>query len=77
MYELMVAEADNEKRNADRFIQLVKAHTEITELTFELVREFIEKISIGQVQKKNGQKEQEVTIVYNFIGVVPEECKEG
>jgi len=71
-----ITEADNDKQNTDRFIQMVKAHTEIEELTFELVREFIEKIVVGQAEKVDGQKKQDIRIIYNFIGVFPEECPE-
>jgi DNA invertase Pin-like site-specific DNA recombinase len=75
--QIAIAEADNEKSNTDRFIKLVKAHTEIRELTFELVREFIERIEVGQAYKnESGQRVQEIRIIYNFIGEIPEDAKE-
>ena len=45
--------------------------TEITELTPEIVREFIEKITVHQAERVDGKKSQAVEIIYNGIGVIP------
>ena len=56
--------------NADRFRRLVDKYTDITELTPELVREFIQRIEIhersGRYKKKHYT--QQVDIYFNFIG---------
>ena len=56
--------------NADRFHRLVDKYTDITELTPELVREFIQRIEIhersGRYKKKHYT--QQVDIYFNFIG---------
>ena len=56
--------------NADRFYRLVDKYTDITELTPELVREFIQRIEIhersGRYKKKHYT--QQVDIYFNFIG---------
>ncbi|WP_417084806.1 DUF4368 domain-containing protein [Evtepia gabavorous] len=56
--------------NAERFRKLVDKYTDITELTPELVREFVERIEVhersGRYKKKHYT--QQVDIYFNFIG---------
>ena len=57
--------------NVDAFIEKASRHTEITELTPELLWLFIERIDIGERPgryNRNGM--QEVRIIYRDIGVV-------
>ena len=53
---------------ADKFIELVKRHTEFTEFSASLLNEFVEKIIVHEATKVNGVREQEVEIYLNFIG---------
>ena len=53
---------------ADKFIELVKRHTEFTEFSASLLNEFVEKIIVHEATKNNGVREQEVEIYLNFIG---------
>lgn len=53
---------------ADKFIELVKRHTEFTEFSASLLNEFVEKVIVHEATKKNGVREQEVEIYLNFIG---------
>ena len=53
---------------ADKFIELVKRHTEFTEFSASLLNEFVEKIIVHEATKTNGVREQEVEIYLNFIG---------
>ena len=62
------------KENSDyitKLIRLVKKYTEITELTPQIVREFIEKVVVHQAEQVNGKKTQAVEIIYNGIGAIP------
>lgn len=43
----------------------------ITELDETVMHQLISKILIGEVRKMDGQKVQEVKIVYNFVGEIP------
>lgn len=52
------------------FISKVKQITEPTELTNELVNEFIEKIVVSAPTKVNGKRYQTVDIYYNGVGVI-------
>lgn len=43
---------------------------EIEELTPEILNSFIEKIYIGEPEKYDGRKMQEVEIIYKFVGAI-------
>ena len=72
--ELSTAKEDAD--NVTKFMRLVKRYTEITELTPEVVREFIEKVIVHQAEKVNGKKRQAVEIIYNCVGVIPNPTQE-
>lgn len=59
---------DEEKLS--RFLKVVKSYTEIEELTPEILNSFIEKIYIGESEKYDGRKMQEVEIIYKFVGAI-------
>ena len=59
---------DEEKLS--KFLKVVKSYTKIEELTPEILNSFIEKIYIGETEKYNGRKMQEVEIIYKFIGAI-------
>ena len=64
-------EASTEQsQNIDKFIGIVRKHTDIQELDSVILRELIEKIVIHERIKVDGKKHQQVDIHYNFIGVV-------
>lgn len=62
----------DEKKSLDitSFIDKVKRYTEITELTPDIVNEFIEKIMVHQQEKVNGKKYQQIDIYYNGVGII-------
>jgi len=53
---------------ADKFIELVKRHTEFTTLSAALLNEFIEKVIIYEAVKINGKRTMQVDIHLNYIG---------
>ena len=59
---------DEEKLS--KFLKVVKSYTEIEELTPEILNSFIEKIYIGETEKYDGRKMQEVEIIYKFVGAI-------
>ena len=63
-------EIHEQDEGLDKFLKIVRSHTEITELTPALLREFIDKIAIHEKTVENGQKKQRIDIYYNFIGIV-------
>ena len=52
-----------------RFIDRARQVTRLTELTPEIVNEFIEKIVVSKPDKLNGKRHQRVDIYYNTIGL--------
>lgn len=58
------------EHNSDvkKFVQLVKKYTQIKELTYENVHEFIERILIYELDRKTSTRK--IEIFYNFVGKV-------
>ena len=56
--------------NVHIFAEKVRQLTTPTELTPELVHEFIEKILVHKPEKINGKRYQEVEIHYNGVGII-------
>jgi len=52
-----------------KFIDRVKEITRLTELTPEIVHEFIEKIVVSKPEKVDGKRHQQVDIYYKTIGL--------
>jgi hypothetical protein len=67
----MIKKSEGVKLYADKFLGLVRAYTEIKELTPEIVSTFISKIYVGA--KVDG--ERKIRIEYNFIGALNNETK--
>lgn len=53
-------------------MRLVKRYTEITELSPEIVRTFIDKIYVHKGEKAQGGHRQTIEIIYNCVGAIPE-----
>lgn len=63
--------AKEQSDGTDKFLRLVRKYTEITELTPEIVRTFIEKIIVHEKEKVDGKRRQTVEIIYNCVGAIP------
>ena len=67
------SELESYKSDADRagkFIEIVKRHTAITELTPTIIAEFIEKIVVHEADKSSGEREQEIEVYLNLVGKI-------
>ena len=53
-------------------IKEIRRYATIEELDEAVLNRLISRILIGEVKKVDGQKVQEVRIVYNFVGEIPE-----
>ena len=53
-----------------KFISLVRSYTDVKELTPEILNSFIDKIYIGRPERIDGQRVQEVKIIYKLVGAV-------
>ena len=56
--------------NTAAFLDKAKRYTDIQELTPELLRLFIQKIVVHEVDKSSGQRVQKINIYYNFVGKI-------
>lgn len=56
--------------NGKRFLNIVKRYTQITELTTEILHEFIDKILVYAPDKSSGRRVVRVDIYYNFVGAI-------
>ena len=69
-----------QRLNVDSFLGMVRKYTDITELTAEIIRSFVEKIEVLKPEKVPGTrtKKQTIVIYWNFIGAVeiPVEAQE-
>lgn len=65
-----LAASVQDEEKLSKFLKVVKTYTEITELTPEILNSFIEKIYIGETEKYNSRKMQEVEIIYKFVGAI-------
>ena len=65
-------EADQQSvQDAEKWIELVRRYTNITELTADLLNALIEKVVVHEVTKNpDGSRVQEVEIYYRFIGKI-------
>ena len=68
----VIINSENEKSdNVSRFLRFIRKYTEVSELTSEIVREFIDKVVVYHHNGRWGKKrEQQVDIYYNFIGMI-------
>lgn len=51
-----------------QFVSLVRQFTDIPSLTPEIVAAFIEKVYVHDAVVVNRKKQQEIRVVYNFVG---------
>ena len=54
------------------FIKEIRRYATIEELDEAVLNRLISKILVSEVKKIDGQKVQEVRIIYNFVGEIPE-----
>ena len=52
--ETAIAEAREQRLNVDSFLGMVRRYTDITELTAEIIRSFVEKIEVKKPEKVPG-----------------------
>ena len=67
-----IATAKEQRLNVDSFLDMIRKYTDITELTAEIIRSFVEKIEVMKPEKVPGTRTKKQTIVihWNCIGVV-------
>ena len=69
---VMQSRADAQESEVRNLYQGNPRYAAIEELDESVLNRLISKILIGEVKKADAQKVQEVRIVYNFVGEIPE-----
>ena len=69
---LMMRHSYEQENEVRIFIKEIRRYAAIEELDEAVLNRLISKILVGEVKKIDGQKVQEVRIVYNFVGEIPE-----
>ena len=65
------ANATNKKiADIERWVQLIKENSQITEIDRELLDALIDKIVVGEKVKEDGVTTQDVRIFYQYVGLV-------
>jgi site-specific DNA recombinase len=67
----MLQQSDAQESEVRTFIWEIRQYATIQELDETVLNRLISKILVGEVKKVDGQKVQEVRIVYNFVGEIP------
>ena len=68
--KLSLAAKEESDSSLAKFISLVRSYTDVKELTPEILNSFIDKIYIGRPERIDGQRVQEVKIIYKLVGAV-------
>lgn len=64
-----IQQEEKQSVNVDRFLSIVKKYTHLTELTPEILHEFVDKVLVHAPDKSSGRRLQEIEIIYNHIGI--------
>lgn len=66
--ELVALEA--KKTDTTKFIDLVRKYSQITELTPQILNEFIDKMTVHQAVKVDGKRRQDIEVYFNGVGQI-------
>ena len=66
----MLQQSDAQESEVHTFIREIRQYATIQELDETVLNRLISRIMVGEVKKIDGQKVQEVRIVYNFVGEI-------
>ena len=68
----MLQQSDAQESEVRAFIREIRQYATIQELDETVLNRLINRILVGEVKKVDGQKTQEIRIVYNFVGEIVE-----
>lgn len=63
-------QAENKQENTTRFLERVRAYTDMKELTKPILNELIDKVVVYDAEKINGKRVQRIDIHYRFVGLL-------
>ena len=65
-----ITEIKDESESVEKFLGLAHKYTEISEINAEILRTFIEKIIVYEAEEIDGERRQQIKIIYNCVGAV-------
>ena len=68
---LMMRHSTEQESDVRTFIREIRRYATIQELDETILNRLISRILVGEVRKVDGEKFQEVKIIYNFVGEIP------
>lgn len=71
--ELVALEA--KKTDTTKFIDLVRKYSQITELTPQILNEFIDKVTVHQAVKVDGKRRQDIEVYFNGVGKISSDAE--
>ena len=70
MIDVELNSQEDYEKSVEKLKSVLEEYLTIEELTETMVNQLIERIEIGHSQKVNGVRQQEIMIVYRFVGKV-------
>lgn len=81
--ESLITAATQQTTNVESFLRLVRSHTEVTELTTEIVHEFITRVEVSEAEYSPARfshwargKRQTVKVIYNYLDDINAKLKD-
>lgn len=69
---LLIRRTESQESDVQTLIHEIRQYAAIQELDEAMLHRLISRIVVGEMKKVDGQKQQEVKIIYNFVGEIPE-----
>ena len=61
---------ETKKTDVTRFVGLVRQYSHISELTPQILNEFIDKVTVHQAEKVDGKRRQDIEVYFNGVGQI-------
>lgn len=71
MLEEEIQNQEDQAENVDKFIRQVKKYLYLEKLTPTILNDMVNAVYVHAPDKSSGQLVQDVTISYNYIGILP------
>ena len=71
-----MAALETKKTDTTKFIDLVRKYSQITELTPQIINEFIDKVTVHQAVKIDGKRRQDIEVYFRQLLKTPMKKKE-
>ena len=71
MLENEIQNQEDQAENVDRFIRQAKKYLYLEKLTSTILNDMVNAVYVHAPDKSSGHRVQDVTISYNYIGILP------